>query len=109
MALFAKLIHINTLFLLFYGKNKQWVVFFLLFSLQTILGVSSLEEVIHPKQVIPQYVMYNMTNTSKHGVVTLQDKSGQSWILKVGIFLNLLRMWLFQEYKKDQSVEGMLF
>ncbi|KAI4549446.1 hypothetical protein MG293_001776 [Ovis ammon polii] len=44
--------------------------------LQTILGVSSLEEVINPKQVIPQYIMYNMTNTSKHGVVILQDKSG---------------------------------
>ncbi|KAI4580539.1 hypothetical protein MJT46_019308 [Ovis ammon polii x Ovis aries] len=44
--------------------------------LQTVLGVSSLEEVINPKQVIPQYIMYNMTNTSKHGVVILQDKSG---------------------------------
>lgn len=51
-------------------------VFFLPFSLQTILGVSSLEEVINPKQVIPQHIMYNMTNTSKHGVVILQDKSG---------------------------------
>ncbi|TKC46830.1 hypothetical protein EI555_002928, partial [Monodon monoceros] len=47
-----------------------------LFSLQTILGVSSLEEVINPKQVIPQCIMYNVTNTSKHGVVILQDKSG---------------------------------
>ena len=56
--------------------EKKKPVFFLLFSLQTILGVSSLEEVINPKQVIPQYIMYNMTNTSKHGVVILQDKSG---------------------------------
>ncbi|XP_053777696.1 DEP domain-containing protein 1A isoform X3 [Desmodus rotundus] len=51
--------------------------------LQTILGVSSLEEVINPKQVIPQYIMYNMTNTSKHGVVILQDKSDDlpHWVL----------------------------
>ncbi|XP_036207622.1 DEP domain-containing protein 1A isoform X3 [Myotis myotis] len=51
--------------------------------LQTILGVSSLEEVINPKQVIPQYIMYNMTNTSKHGVVVLQDKSDDlpHWVL----------------------------
>ncbi|KAB0388870.1 hypothetical protein E2I00_005217, partial [Balaenoptera physalus] len=35
----------------------------ILIYLQTILGVSSLEEVINPKQVIPQYIMYNMTNT----------------------------------------------
>ncbi|XP_045691409.1 DEP domain-containing protein 1A isoform X2 [Phyllostomus hastatus] len=51
--------------------------------LQTILGVSSLEEVINPKQVIPQYVIYNMTNTSKHGVVILQDRSDDlpHWVL----------------------------
>ncbi|XP_057574146.1 DEP domain-containing protein 1A isoform X4 [Hippopotamus amphibius kiboko] len=51
--------------------------------LQTILGVSSLEEVINPKQVIPQYIMYNMTSTSKHGVVILQDKSDDlpHWVL----------------------------
>ncbi|XP_068394113.1 DEP domain-containing protein 1A isoform X1 [Eschrichtius robustus] len=55
----------------------------ILIYLQTILGVSSLEEVINPKQVIPQYIMYNMTNTSKHGVVTLQDKSDDlpHWVL----------------------------
>ncbi|XP_047644642.1 DEP domain-containing protein 1A isoform X2 [Phacochoerus africanus] len=54
-----------------------------LIYLQTILGVSSLEEVINPKQVIPQYIMYNMTNTSKHGVVILQDKSDDlpHWVL----------------------------
>ncbi|XP_007116601.1 DEP domain-containing protein 1A isoform X5 [Physeter macrocephalus] len=55
----------------------------ILIYLQTILGVSSLEEVINPKQVIPQYIMYNMTNTSKHGVVILQDKSDDlpHWVL----------------------------
>nr|XP_019775575.2 DEP domain-containing protein 1A isoform X2 [Tursiops truncatus] len=55
----------------------------ILIYLQTILGVSSLEEVINPKQVIPQCIMYNMTNTSKHGVVILQDKSDDlpHWVL----------------------------
>ncbi|VCX40332.1 unnamed protein product [Gulo gulo] len=54
-----------------------------LIYLQTILGVPSLEELINPKQVVPQYVMYNMTNTSKHGIVILQDKSDDlpHWVL----------------------------
>ncbi|XP_032152517.1 DEP domain-containing protein 1A isoform X1 [Sapajus apella] len=54
-----------------------------LIYLQTILGVPSLEEVINPKQVIPQYIMYNMANTSKHGVVILQNKSDDlpHWVL----------------------------
>lgn len=45
-------------------------------SLQTILGLPSLEEVLQPTQIVPEYVIYNMTNTSKHGVVILQNKSG---------------------------------
>uniref|UniRef100_A0A8C5JUG9 DEP domain-containing protein 1A n=1 Tax=Jaculus jaculus TaxID=51337 RepID=A0A8C5JUG9_JACJA len=51
--------------------------------LQTILGVTSLEELINPNQVIPQYIMYNMANTSKHGVVILQNKSDDlpHWVL----------------------------
>ncbi|XP_034874187.1 DEP domain-containing protein 1A isoform X1 [Mirounga angustirostris] len=55
----------------------------ILIYLQTILGVPSLEELINPKQVVPQYVMYNMTNTSKHGIVILQDKSDDlpHWVL----------------------------
>ncbi|XP_007957586.1 DEP domain-containing protein 1A [Orycteropus afer afer] len=55
----------------------------ILIYLQTILGVPSLEEVINPRQVIPQYIKYNMTNTSKHGVVILQDKSDDlpHWVL----------------------------
>uniref|UniRef100_A0A8C3XIJ2 DEP domain-containing protein 1B n=1 Tax=Chelydra serpentina TaxID=8475 RepID=A0A8C3XIJ2_CHESE len=46
-------------------------------------GLPSLEEVLHSAQVIPQYVMYNMTNTSKHGVVVLQNKSEDlpHWVL----------------------------
>ncbi|XP_053105051.1 DEP domain-containing protein 1A isoform X3 [Hemicordylus capensis] len=54
-----------------------------LIHLQTILGIPSLEEVLSPAQVIPQYVMYNMTNISKRGVVLLQDKSEDlpHWVL----------------------------
>ncbi|KAI6064253.1 DEP domain-containing protein 1A [Aix galericulata] len=48
----------------------------ILIHLQTILGLPSLEEVLQPTQIVPEYVMYNMTNTSKHGVVILQNKSG---------------------------------
>ncbi|XP_003411185.1 DEP domain-containing protein 1A isoform X1 [Loxodonta africana] len=57
--------------------------YIILIYLQTVLGVPSLEEVINPRQVIPQYIMYNMTNTSKHGVVLLQDKSEDlpHWVL----------------------------
>uniref|UniRef100_A0A8C6RA97 DEP domain-containing protein 1A n=1 Tax=Nannospalax galili TaxID=1026970 RepID=A0A8C6RA97_NANGA len=57
--------------------------YFILIYLKTILGVPSLGELINPNQVIPQYIMYNMTNTSKHGVVILQDKSDDLpyWVL----------------------------
>ncbi|XP_020848811.1 DEP domain-containing protein 1A isoform X3 [Phascolarctos cinereus] len=48
----------------------------ILMHLQTILGTPSLEEVLDPAQVIPQYITYNMANTSKHGVVVLQNKAG---------------------------------
>ncbi|XP_074007812.1 DEP domain-containing protein 1A isoform X2 [Numenius arquata] len=54
----------------------------ILIHLQTILGLPSLEEVLQPRQIVPEYVMYNMTNTSKHGVVILQDKSDlPHWVL----------------------------
>ncbi|NWW41119.1 DEP1A protein, partial [Panurus biarmicus] len=51
--------------------------------LQTILGLASLEEVLQPAQVIPEFVMYNMSNTSKHGVVILQDRAEDlpHWVL----------------------------
>ncbi|NXC99720.1 DEP1A protein, partial [Certhia familiaris] len=51
--------------------------------LQTILGLPSLEEVLQPAQIIPDFVMYNMSNTSKHGVVILQDKAEDlpHWVL----------------------------
>ncbi|KAM6168892.1 DEP domain-containing protein 1A isoform 2-T2 [Erethizon dorsatum] len=55
----------------------------ILIYLQAILCVPSLEELINPNQVIPQYIMYNMANTSKRGVVILQDKSDDlpHWVL----------------------------
>ncbi|KAM9619139.1 DEP domain-containing protein 1A isoform 3-T5 [Morphnus guianensis] len=55
----------------------------ILIHLQTILGIPSLEEVLQPTQIVPEYVIYNMTNTSKHGVVILQNKSEDlpHWVL----------------------------
>ncbi|XP_068949473.1 DEP domain-containing protein 1A isoform X3 [Petaurus breviceps papuanus] len=55
----------------------------ILMHLQTILGMPSLEEALDPAQVIPQYIIYNMTNTSKHGVVVLQNKADDlpHWVL----------------------------
>ncbi|XP_072505912.1 DEP domain-containing protein 1A isoform X2 [Notamacropus eugenii] len=55
----------------------------ILMHLQTILGTPSLEEVLDPTQVIPQYIIYNMANTSKHGVVVLQNKADDlpHWVL----------------------------
>ncbi|CAH6777228.1 DEP domain-containing protein 1A isoform X1 [Phodopus roborovskii] len=57
--------------------------YIIMIYLQTILGVPSIEELINPNQVIPQYIIYNMSNTSKHGVVILQDKSEDlpHWVL----------------------------
>ncbi|XP_075615238.1 DEP domain-containing protein 1A isoform X1 [Balearica regulorum gibbericeps] len=55
----------------------------ILIHLQTILGLPSLDEVLQPTQIVPEYVIYNMTNTSKHGVVILQNKSDDlpHWVL----------------------------
>uniref|UniRef100_UPI00398F7980 DEP domain-containing protein 1A-like isoform X2 n=1 Tax=Pristiophorus japonicus TaxID=55135 RepID=UPI00398F7980 len=51
--------------------------------LQKILGLASLEEVLDFSQVIPQHILYNVCNVSKHGVVILQDKSEDlpHWVL----------------------------
>nr|XP_021152227.1 DEP domain-containing protein 1A isoform X3 [Columba livia] len=55
----------------------------ILLHLQTILGLPSLDEVLQPTQIVPEYIIYNMTNTSKHGVVILQNKSEDlpHWVL----------------------------
>ncbi|XP_040216661.1 DEP domain-containing protein 1A isoform X3 [Rana temporaria] len=51
--------------------------------LQKILALPSLEEVLNPAQINPAHIMYNMTHTSKHGVVFLQDKTDDlpHWVL----------------------------
>ncbi|XP_066548576.1 DEP domain-containing protein 1A [Amia ocellicauda] len=51
--------------------------------LHKTLGLTSLEDVIDPAQVNPEHIVYNMTNVNKHGVVTLEDKSGDlpHWVL----------------------------
>ncbi|NXG14939.1 DEP1A protein, partial [Grallaria varia] len=55
----------------------------ILIHLQTILGLPSLEEVLQLAQVVPEHVMYNISSTSKHGVVVLHDKSEDlpHWVL----------------------------
>ncbi|NWV67168.1 DEP1A protein, partial [Malurus elegans] len=55
----------------------------IMIHLQTILGLPSLEELLQPAQIVPEFVMYNMSNTSKHGVVILQDKAEDlpHWVL----------------------------
>ncbi|NXS35372.1 DEP1A protein, partial [Pomatostomus ruficeps] len=55
----------------------------ILIHLQTILGLPSLEEVLQPAQIVPEFVVYNMSHTSKHGVVLLQDKAEDlpHWVL----------------------------
>ncbi|XP_064003556.1 DEP domain-containing protein 1A isoform X2 [Pogoniulus pusillus] len=55
----------------------------ILIHLQTILGLPSLEGVLQPTQIVPEYIIYNMTNTSKHGVVILQNKADDlpHWVL----------------------------
>nr|XP_033773104.1 DEP domain-containing protein 1A isoform X2 [Geotrypetes seraphini] len=55
----------------------------ILIHMQKILGLPSLDEVLDPAQINPCYIMYSMTHTSKHGVVTLQNKSDDlpHWVL----------------------------
>lgn len=47
------------------------------FSLKKILGVSSLDDVLDQYHVNPQNIVHNMTKVNKHGVVTLEDKTGR--------------------------------
>lgn len=46
-------------------------------SLQKLLGLPSLEDVLNPAEVNSHFIVYNMTKVNKHGVVTLEDKTGQ--------------------------------
>lgn len=47
------------------------------FSLQKILGIAALDEVLDQRRVNPQNIIHNMTKVNKHGVVTLEDKTGR--------------------------------
>lgn len=47
------------------------------FSLKKILRVSSLDDVLDQDHVNPQNIVHNMTKVNKHGVVTLEDKTGR--------------------------------
>lgn len=48
-----------------------------LLSLQKLLGLPSLEDVLNPADVSSHFIVYNMTKVNKHGVVTLEDKTGK--------------------------------
>lgn len=50
------------------------------FSLQRILGVASLDEVLDRRYVNPQNIIHNMTKVNKHGVVTLDDKTSKIYL-----------------------------
>ncbi|KAM9824657.1 DEP domain-containing protein 1A-like [Neosynchiropus ocellatus] len=53
--------------------------------LQRVLGVGSLEEVLDPRHINPQNIIHNMTRVNKHGVVSLDNKTGlydlPHWVL----------------------------
>ncbi|XP_051965010.1 DEP domain-containing protein 1A-like [Xyrauchen texanus] len=51
--------------------------------LQKLLGSGSLDDVLDPAQVNPQFIVYNMTKVNKHGVVSLEDKTEDlpHWVL----------------------------
>ncbi|KAM5264800.1 DEP domain-containing protein 1B isoform 3-T3 [Ctenodactylus gundi] len=54
-----------------------------LYSLQKILGLDSLEEVLDIKLVNPKFIIHNVYSVSKQGVVILDDKSKElpHWVL----------------------------
>uniref|UniRef100_A0A8C7N5X6 DEP domain containing 1 n=1 Tax=Oncorhynchus kisutch TaxID=8019 RepID=A0A8C7N5X6_ONCKI len=54
-----------------------------LLCLQRTLGLTSLEDVLDPRHINPQNIVYNMTIVNKHGVVTLEDKTDDlpHWVL----------------------------
>ncbi|XP_051525746.1 DEP domain-containing protein 1A-like isoform X2 [Myxocyprinus asiaticus] len=51
--------------------------------LQKLLGSGSLDDVLDPAQVNPQFIVYNMMKVNKHGVVSLEDKKEDlpHWVL----------------------------
>uniref|UniRef100_H3D457 DEP domain containing 1a n=1 Tax=Tetraodon nigroviridis TaxID=99883 RepID=H3D457_TETNG len=67
--------------------------------LQKVLGVPSLDEVLDRQCVNPQNIIHNMTKVSKHGVVTLDDKTNDlpHWVLNA---MKTLANW--PKYDSDQ-------
>ncbi|NWR87384.1 DEP1A protein, partial [Furnarius figulus] len=55
----------------------------ILIHLQSILGLPSLEGVLQPTQLVPEHIVYNVSSTSRHGVVVLHNKSEDlpHWVL----------------------------
>ncbi|CAB1331939.1 unnamed protein product [Coregonus sp. 'balchen'] len=39
------------------------------------LGLTAVEDVLDPRHINLQNIVYNMTNVNKHGVVKLEDKT----------------------------------
>lgn len=63
----------NIISMMFYMN----LIIFWMLSLQKLVGSGSLEDVLDPAQVNPQFIMDNMTKVNKHGVVSLEDKTGR--------------------------------
>uniref|UniRef100_A0A673FUW4 Retinal Mueller cells isomerohydrolase n=1 Tax=Sinocyclocheilus rhinocerous TaxID=307959 RepID=A0A673FUW4_9TELE len=65
--------------------DKEILVIFVVSNvfLQKLVGSGSLEDVLDPAQVNPQFIVYNMTKVNKHGVVSLEDKTDDlpHWVL----------------------------
>lgn len=55
----------------------NYVIIIFLFSLQKILGLDSLEEVLDIKLVKSKFIIHNVYSVSKQGVVILDDKSSK--------------------------------
>ncbi|XP_071421412.1 DEP domain-containing protein 1A isoform X3 [Pithys albifrons albifrons] len=55
----------------------------ILIHLQSVLGLPSLEGLVEPAQLVPEHILYNMSCTSKHGVVVLHNKAEDlpHWVL----------------------------
>ncbi|XP_005166830.1 DEP domain-containing protein 1A isoform X1 [Danio rerio] len=67
--------------------------------LQKLVGSASLEGVLDPAKVNPQFIVYNMTKVNKHGVVSLEDKTEDlpHWVLSA---MKCLANW--PKYDSDQ-------
>lgn len=55
----------------------KYLIFMYLSSLQKVLGLDSLEEVLDIKLVNSKFIIHNVYSVSKQGVVILDDKSSK--------------------------------